>query len=112
MPVNRCQAESRALSLKRKFLKDARFQEDYVASLEKVIQEGFAEKVPSEDMCRAGGKVWYIPHYGMYQSKKPEKIRVVFDCSSQFQGMSLNRGPRSQIPGRRSSLDPLASVGR
>ena len=57
LPANRCQAECRALSLRRKFLKDARFQEDYVASLDGVIQEGFAEKVPSEDLCRADGKV-------------------------------------------------------
>ena len=72
-----------------KFLKDAIFQEDFVTSLENVIQEGFAEKVPSEDLCRADGRVWYIPHHGEYHSKKPEKIRVVFDFSAQFQGMSL-----------------------
>ena len=64
LPANRCQAERRALSLRRKFLKDARFQEDYVASLESAIQEGFAEKVPSEDLCGGDGKVWYIPHHG------------------------------------------------
>ena len=26
----------------------------------------------------------------MYHSKRPEEIRVVFDCSAQLQGMSLN----------------------
>ena len=90
LPANRCQYERRALSQRRKFLKDARFQEDYVASLESVIREGFAEKVPSEHLCRADGKVWYIPHHGVHHSKTTEKIRVVFDCSVQFQGMSLN----------------------
>ena len=33
MPENRVQAERRALLLKRRFLKDARFREDYVTSL-------------------------------------------------------------------------------
>ena len=33
---------------------------------------------------------WYIPHHGMYHPKKPEKICVVFDCSANFQGTSLN----------------------
>ena len=70
LPANRCQAERRALSLRRKFLKDARFQEDYVASLQSVIQEGFPEKVHSEDLCRADGKVWYIPHHGVFHCKK------------------------------------------
>ena len=59
-----------ALSLRRKFFKDARFQEDYVASLQSVIQEGFPEKVHSEDLCRADGKVWYIPHHGVFHCKK------------------------------------------
>ena len=40
-----------------KFLKDAIFHEDYVTSLENVIQEGFAEKVPSEDLYRADDKI-------------------------------------------------------
>lgn len=119
LPANRCQAERRALSLRRKFLKDARFQEDYVASLESVIQEGFAEKVPSDDLCRADGKVWYIPHHGVYHSKKPEKIRVVFDCSAQFQGMSLNsellQGPdlTNNLVGilLRFRQDPVAVMG-
>ena len=119
LPANRCQAECRALSLRRKFLKDARFQEDYVASLDGVIQEGFAEKVPSEDLCRADGKVWYIPHHGVYHSKKPEKIRVVFDCSAQFQGMSLNsellQGPdlTNNLVGilLRFRQDPVAVMG-
>ena len=40
-----------------KFPKDAIFQEDYVTSLENVIQESFAEKVPSEDLYRADDKI-------------------------------------------------------
>ena len=40
-----------------KFPKDARLQEDYVTSLKNVIQEGFAEKVPSEVLYRADDKI-------------------------------------------------------
>ena len=40
-----------------KFPEDARLQQDYVTSLEHVIQEGFAEKVPSEDLYRADDKI-------------------------------------------------------
>ena len=45
LPANRCQAERRTLP-ESKFPKDAIFQEDNATSLENVIQEGFAEKVP------------------------------------------------------------------
>ena len=90
MPANRSQAERRALYLKRKFSKDVKFREDYVACLEKVIGDGFTEKVPLDVLERSDGKVWFIPHHGVYHHKKPDKIRVVFDCSAHSQGTSLN----------------------
>lgn len=90
MPANRSQAERRALYLKRKFSKDVKFREDYVACLENVIGDGFAEKVPLDVLERSDGKVWFIPHHGVYHHKKPDKIRVVFDCSAHSQGTSLN----------------------
>ena len=34
---------------------------------------------------------WYIPHHGVYHPHKPDNIWVVFDCSSEFQGRSLNK---------------------
>ena len=34
---------------------------------------------------------WYTPHRGVYHPHKPDKIRVVFDCSSEFHGRSLNK---------------------
>ena len=40
-----------------KFPKDARLQEDYVTSLENVIQGDFAGKIPSEDLYRADDKI-------------------------------------------------------
>ena len=37
------------------------------------------------------GKTWYIPHRGVYHPSKPDKTHVVFDCSLEFQGKSINR---------------------
>ena len=43
------------------------------------------------------GNVNYVPHTGVYHSKKPGKICVVFNCSAEFEGVSINdyllRGP-------------------
>jgi len=36
-------------------------------------------------------RIWYIPHHGVYHPNKPGKIRVVFDCSCQYLGSSLNK---------------------
>lgn len=33
---------------------------------------------------------WYLPFFGVYHPKKPNQIRVVFDSSAQYQGLSLN----------------------
>ena len=52
-----------------------------------MIDRGYATKVISEDV---EGCVWYIPHHGIYHPKKPDSLRVVFDCSSRFKGRSLN----------------------
>lgn len=42
------------------------------------------------DVSPREGNTWYIPHHGVYHPRKPEKIRVVFDCSAKFAGTSLN----------------------
>ncbi|XP_015772079.1 PREDICTED: uncharacterized protein LOC107350371 [Acropora digitifera] len=54
--------------------------------MNEVLRRGDAEEAP---MLAQQGVKWYIPHHGVYHSKK-NKIRVVFDCSARFKGTSLN----------------------
>lgn len=79
LPNNRKVAEQRALSLARKFQRDEAFQKDYKGFMSDVLRKGHAERVPEDQLPRKDGKLWYIPHHG-----------VVFDCTSSFQGTSLN----------------------
>ena len=37
------------------------------------------------------GRVWYLPHFGVYHPTKPDQIHVVFNLSAEFQGVSLNK---------------------
>ena len=67
-----------------------KFYKDYVNFMSSIIAKGFARKVPSHLIPAKTGQVWYIPHHGVYHAKKPNKIRVVFDCSAKFGGTSLN----------------------
>ena len=41
-------------------------------------------------MSPEDGDTCHIPHHGVYHPHKPGKIRVVFECSAKFVGLSLN----------------------
>ena len=56
--------------------------------MEDMIKKGYAEK--SGPKANYQGKTWFIPHHGVYHSSKPGKIRVVFDCSAEYDGVSVN----------------------
>lgn len=89
MPNNRCMAQHRAENLKRKLKKNPDFHKDYIKFMRDIIDKGYAEKIPAEQLSRNDGRVWNIPHHGVYHPKK-KKIRVVFDCKATYQGVSLN----------------------
>ncbi|KAL7883475.1 hypothetical protein SRHO_G00011330 [Serrasalmus rhombeus] len=89
VPNNRCMAEQGAASLLRKLKRNQEFLEDYKGFMKNMIKNGYAVAVPQERLKRDDGRVWYIPHHGVYHPRK-KKIRVVFDCASSFQGVSLN----------------------
>ena len=77
-------------NLKRRFNKSPEFQKDYESNMSKVINAGYAEKVPEDEIEGKSGRVWYIPHHGVYHQWKG-KLRVVYDCAAEYQGTSLNQ---------------------
>ena len=88
LPDNRYQALTRLLQLKKRFLKDNNFFNDYKDFMEEMVTKGYAKPV---DTPPPAGKTWYIPHFSVYDPNKPGKIRVVFDCSAEYKGVSLNQ---------------------
>ena len=42
------------------------------------------------------GREWYLPHHRVYHLSKPDKVRVVFDCSVEFNRRFINK---ELIPG-------------
>ncbi|KAK3727738.1 hypothetical protein QZH41_005197 [Actinostola sp. cb2023] len=86
-PCNRKYAETRLNQLKRRLDRDPKYKKDYVAFVNDMIKNGYAEPADPSNTQRS----WYIPHHGVYHPKKTDKIRVVFDCSAEFAGQSLNR---------------------
>lgn len=56
--------------------------------MNKIFEEGQAVKVPDEKVNQDNGRLWYLPHHGVYHPKK-KKWRVVFDNAARYQGTSL-----------------------
>ena len=100
--------------LKRRFDSNKKYKENNTIFMKSMIQNGYAEKVPStncspkvatencqpspsgvtkgqESSYTTDRKIWYIPHHGVYHPKKQSKIHVVFDCFAEFKGETLNK---------------------
>ena len=90
MPNNRVQALKRATWQRKKMLRDESYRDDYVNFVNEMIAKGYARRVPDDRLEAGPGKVWYLPHHGIYHPRKPQKIRVVFDCSARHGSTSLN----------------------
>ncbi|XP_064647100.1 uncharacterized protein LOC135499958 [Lineus longissimus] len=89
LPNNRRMAERRLHSLGIKLSKDPQLHEKYKAGIQDLLNKGFAEMAPEE--AAQDGVEWYLPHHNVVNPSKPEKFRIVFDCSAEYAGTSLNK---------------------
>ena len=56
--------------------------------MNEIIENGYtgvSDRTPDD------GKLWYLLHHGVYHPAKPNKICVVFDCSAEYAGRSINK---------------------
>ncbi len=90
LPNNLCVAKRRCNGLKRKLERNPQLHEEYTRFLSDVLDKGYADRVPEDQLDRDDGKVWYVPHHGVFHSKKGT-LRVVFDCGATFKDTSLNK---------------------
>ena len=80
---------SRLNSLKKRLLRDNVLRERNVDQMEGLISKGYAEEVPPDEID-AATKEWYLPHHPVLNSKKPDKVRIVYDCAATAHGHCLN----------------------
>ena len=88
MPNNRSQVLHRLLQLKKRLQRDQKLTKDYRGFMQDMLQKGYARKALTKDKK---GQTWYIPHFAVYDPNKPDKVRIVFDCSAEYKGTSLNK---------------------
>ena len=87
VPNNKKQAIQRLMGLKRQFMKDNKFFQDYLKFMDNLLRKGYAKRSDPS----TSEKTWYIPHHGVYHPSKPGKIRVVFNCSAEYQRRSIDK---------------------
>lgn len=87
-PNNRASALCRLMKSKHKLMTNEVYFRDYCQFVQGMLEKGYAERVHHLGTPR---RTWYLPHHGVYHPKKPDKFRVVFDCSAQHSECSLNK---------------------
>ncbi|VDP26019.1 unnamed protein product [Schistosoma curassoni] len=88
LPNNRELAERRLSCLKGRLIRDKKLFQDYVDSMTRYVERDYAEKVNDN---HSDGQIWYLLHHPVFHSKKPNKLRIVFDCAAHYAGTSLNK---------------------
>ncbi|CAH8674642.1 unnamed protein product [Schistosoma rodhaini] len=88
LPNNKKLAERRLSCLKGRLIRDTKFLQDYTSTMTQYIERDYAEKVNDNHV---DGRIWYLSHHPVFHPKKPNKLRIVFDCASQYAGTSLNK---------------------
>ena len=87
LPNNRNMAAKRLHWFKSRFIRNPEFFADYKGFTEDLFIKEYAKKSTGKPL---DWWTWYIPHHGVYDLNIPGKIRVVFDCSADLKGTSLN----------------------
>lgn len=87
LPNNKAQALKRAKAFDLSLQRDPLKRQHVLEFMEKIFTHEHAEKAPQMPL---GQECWYLPMFGVYHPKKPSSIRVVFDSSARYGGVSLN----------------------
>ena len=85
---NKSQAESRLQPLRRRLQRDETLRKKYKDFMDDLLHKNYAERITGADLSLK--EAWYLPHHPVFHPQKPDKVRVVFDCSAKYRGTSLN----------------------
>ena len=89
--LNNYEATLRRLKpLRRRLQKNRELFNKYKQTINNYIKQGYVRKLTEEEREKASNRTWYLPRHPVFNPKKPDKIRVVFDAAARNKGQSLN----------------------
>ena len=77
---NRPVAERRLSLLRKRLRREPEVHEKYKVFMNDLIKNDYASKIENREVDQSSIE-WYLPHHPVFHPQKPDKVRVVFDCS-------------------------------
>ena len=62
----------------------------YETEMNNYVEKGHARCLSTKEAELKSDQTYYLPHHGVVNPRKPEKLRVVYDAAAQYGGHSLN----------------------
>lgn len=90
LPESKSNAMKRLLSTERKMDKNLQFGQAYCNKMLDLEKKDYIKKLSKEEAEMKNDRLWYLPHFGVFNPNKPNKLRIVFDAASKSNGISLN----------------------
>ncbi|XP_067627178.1 uncharacterized protein [Eurosta solidaginis] len=102
LPSSYAMAKQRLLNVETRIQKDPIYAKKYRMEIAKYIDRGYAKLLTPEQAAYVRPTTWYLPHFGVVNPSKPEKLRIVFDAAAISNSCSLNssllKGPEQAQP--------------
>ena len=90
LSYNRELAEKWLHSLEKKLTKNQHFKQLYEQQISDYIEKGYAKKLSENELPITSPITNYVPHHGVLNVNKPNKVRVVFDAAAIYHETCLN----------------------
>ncbi|XP_037034300.1 uncharacterized protein LOC119073091 [Bradysia coprophila] len=95
-------ALKRFICLEAKMEKDPQLKLNLHNQIKQFVKKGYIRKLSKEEVKQCEYPVWYLPTFPVFNPKKPEKVRLVWDGAAKVQNTSLNSnllvGPDELVP--------------
>lgn len=80
---NKLEAVPRKLKpLQKRLQRNPELFSKYKQSIDNYIKQSYARKLTEEEREKVSNRNWYLPHHSVFNPKKTEKIRVLFDAAA------------------------------
>ena len=85
LPDSRSQEVKRMHHLKERLIKNPQFFEECKRQMKDLVSKCYAKKTGVKtNNC----KLWYLLHHGVKHFSKSGKVRIIFNCSTNYEGAS------------------------